>query len=293
MINLLILAAGMGSRFGGIKQIKGLGPNDELIIDFSIYDAKKVGVEKIYFLIRKEIESQFKELITRKYNNNLNYEFIYQDLAYGLDETSFLKNRVKPWGTAHALLCAEPYLKNKSFMVINADDFYGYSAFKSCYDFLCSNKNDFGLISYELGNTISEYGEVSRGVIQTDSNSYLKSIIELKKIYKKNNNILSENSNIKLANNTLVSMNFWGFNKNIFSNLKQLFNENLNKAKDTSSFEYYIPLYIDQIKKDHKIKVIKSKDAWFGVTYKEDANIVKNKISDLINKKVYPSNIYA
>jgi len=292
MVNLLILAAGMGSRFGGVKQIEGLGPNNELIIDYSIYDAKKVGINKIFFLIRKELEAQFKELIEGRHIN-LNYEFIYQDLNYGLDDKSKLINRLKPWGTAHAILCAETYLKDDPFIVINADDFYGYKAFKSAFTFLNSNKNDFVLIAYELGKTLSMFGSVSRGVCEIDENDYLKSIIELKNIYKKGNKIISDNKEIKLSNQSLASMNFWGFNKNIFTNLKKLFNDNLIKAENSNNFEFYIPLLIDQIKKQNKTKIIKSVDNWFGVTYKEDISFVKKEILSLVDRKVYPNNIYA
>lgn len=293
MINLLILAAGMGSRYGGVKQIDPIGPNGELIIDYSIYDAKKVGIDKFIFLIRKELEGDFRELIETKYKGTLNYDFAFQELEYGLDNPSFCENRAKPWGTGHAVLCAEKKLEGNPFVVINADDFYGASAFDISTKFLKNNKNfDFGLVSYLLSNTLSNNGSVSRGVCELDENDYLKSIIEVKNIEKINDKIVSDHKNIVLTDDSLVSMNLWMFDKNVFKFLNKIFNDHLNIAKDKSTFEFYIPLFIDDLKNIIKTKVFKSQDEWFGVTYKEDKDSVVEKINALIESGVYPQRLY-
>lgn len=296
MLNLLILAAGMGSRYGGIKQIEAIGPNGEIIIDYSIYDAKKAGINKFVFVIRKDLETDFKNLLDSKYHGTLNYEFAFQDLDYCIKDKSLCANRKKPWGTGHAILCAKEALNSNPFIVINADDYYGPSAYKTLSNYMRSQKDDtFSMVAYLLGTTLSKFGTVSRGVCELNKDDTLKSITELKKIKKTDDKIFDLiNSNYKLYEDSPVSMNFWGFNKTIFKFLEKTFNDFLSKTKNLEDFEFFIPLFINHYIKENivKTKVLKTSDTWFGITYKEDKAQVLSDISKLIENGTYPERIY-
>lgn len=296
MTKLLILAAGMGSRYGGIKQIEPVGPNGEIIVDYSIYDAKKSDINKFIFVIRKELETDFRNLLESKYKGNLDYKFVFQKLEYCVDNKSLCSNRKKPWGTAHAILCAEQALNNDPFIVINADDYYGPNSFQILNEHIKNQKDEnLSMVAYELGSTLSDFGTVSRGVCKLDTENYLSSITELKKIKKFVDNIVAEDDlNFKLFHDTPVSMNFWGFNKHIFKYLKNNFNKNLTSAININDFEYFIPLFISELIKEKifQTKVLQTKDSWFGITYKEDKEYVLKQISLLIKNKFYPERIF-
>jgi NDP-sugar pyrophosphorylase family protein len=295
---LLILAAGIGSRYGGIKQIDPMGPEGETILDYSIYDAIKAGFDKVVFIIRKEIEADFKALFHHKLEKKIKIEYVFQELDSLIPASLEIKGRAKPWGTGHAVLCAESEI-DAPFAVINADDFYGYSAFHQLAQFLSEDKNDaeHALVGYSLENTLSENGTVSRGVCTKNEEGFLTSVVERTKIYSKEGKIFFEEdtTEIEVAGNTPVSMNFWGFKTSIFPTIQYLFNQFLNDYGKEAKTEFYIPTYVNYLLGNRKaeFKMYHSHDAWFGVTYQEDKVTVKKSIQDLIAAGKYPKNLWA
>ena len=295
---LVIMAAGMASRYGSMKQIQGFGPSGETIIDYSIYDAIKAGFQRVVFIIREDFAEDFKEIFEPKLKGKIETEYVYQEMDKFLTGHKIPADRKKPWGTSHAILCASEAV-NEPFAVINADDFYGHDSFKKAYNFLLQEcKEDvYAIIGYELAKTLSEHGSVSRGVAQVDENDNLVAINERLKIYRENGQIISEEpdgSKIPLPENSKASMNFWCFHPSIFSFLEKGFKTFLDENIDNPKSEYLIPFSADQfIKKGlGVIKVIPTSSQWFGVTYKEDAPVVERSLRELVEKGEYPQNLF-
>lgn len=296
---LLILAAGLGSRYGGLKQLDQIGPSGETLMDYSVYDAKQAGFGKIVFVIRKNFEEDFKTHIFSKYSGFIDIDYVFQELDMLPEGKTVPEGRVKPWGTGHAVLVAEEKIK-EPFAVINADDFYGRDSFKAISSFLNAldedNKRTFCLLAYKLKNTLSEHGTVSRGLCYLDKNDYLINIEEHTKIYTENDKILSltkEGKKFDLSGDAPVSMNLMGFTPNAFKYFKYYFNEFIeNKFTDLKA-ELYLPEVVSKIIKSGsgKVRVLPSNEKWFGVTYKEDREVVVNNIMDMVNRGVYPKKL--
>jgi len=297
---LLVLAAGIGSRYGGLKQIDPVGPSGEIIIDYSIYDAIRAGFDKVVFVIRRDIEETFKEIIGKRFEGKISIEYAFQELNALPSGFSASPERKKPWGTGHAILVCKDIIKTP-FAVINADDFYGRSGFKLLGDYLQKSKDgktaDYSMTGFVLRNTLSEHGTVARGVCQSDSNGYLKNVVELTKIEKVKNaarNLNDDGTYTELTADETVSMNMWGFTPSIFKYLDEQFKEFLNaKAQDLKA-EFFIPTVVNNLIVSGKatVKVMKSEDSWFGITYKEDKSMVVNSINDLVKKGAYPSKLF-
>jgi len=294
---LLILAAGMASRYGSMKQIQGFGPNGETIMDYSIYDAVRAGFKKVVFIIRKDFAEDFKNIFEPKWKDKVELDYVYQDLHSFTGSYPVPADRTKPWGTAHAVLCAKDAI-NEPFAVINADDFYGRDAFEKAYAFLTNGVSDnvYSIIGYELAKTLSDNGTVSRGVCQVDANNNLVSIAERTKIYEENGKITYEEGDKKfeVPFDSKVSMNFWCFAPSVFSYTEKLFTEFLREQGTNPKAEFFIPIIGDKFIQEGKgaIKVIPTGAKWFGVTYKEDAPEVKASLNALIDKGEYSSKIY-
>ena len=294
---LLILAAGMASRYGSMKQIQGFGPGGETIMDYSIYDAIRAGFGKVVFIIRKDFADDFKKIMEPKLGSRVEIDYVYQELEDFTEGFQIPAERKKPWGTAHAVLCAKDAVK-EPFAVINADDFYGRDGFEKSFAFLTKEAAPdlYSIIGYELAKTLSEHGTVSRGVCEVDKNGFLKSIAERTKIYRDGNKIVYEDENGKheVPSDAKVSMNFWCFHQSVFALIegwfKKFVKENINNPKA----EFFIPIIGDLFVQSGKgkIKVIPTSAQWFGVTYKEDAPIVKESLSELIKKGEYPKKLW-
>ena len=298
-LTLLVLAAGMGSRYGGLKQLDQVGPSGETIIDYSVYDAIEAGFNKIVFIIRKDIEKEMKELLFDKYSKKIKIEYVFQELDNIPEGVDLPADRVKPWGTGHAVLMAKNVI-NEPFVVINADDFYGKSAFKVVADYMKSQENELQgkncMAGYLLKNTLSEHGTVSRGVCKVNDQNELIEITERTKIGWKGNNIVADNcgNDLKLEGNVYVSMNFWGFTPDVFPELESEFKKFILDNYSDIKSEYYIPSIVShQINNNlATVKVLEAKDQWFGVTYKEDKPLVIEKIKELTEAGDYPEKLW-
>jgi len=294
---LLILAAGMASRYGSMKQIQSFGPGGETIMDYSIYDAIRAGFKKVVFIIRKEFADDFKAIVEPRLKGKIAIEYVYQDLKSFTEGHPVPADRTKPWGTAHAVLCAKDAIK-EPFAVINADDFYGRDAFEKAYQFLTRDVNDttYSIIGYELLKTLSDNGTVNRGVCVADAKSNLVSIAERLNIKKVNGKILTDDDQQpkELPLDSQVSMNFWCFSPSIFPYSEKLFNEFLSRNISNIKSEFFIPIVADRFIKDGEgvIKVIPTSAQWFGVTYKEDAPEVKENLNQLVKAGEYPPSLW-
>lgn len=294
---LLILAAGMASRYGSMKQVDGFGPNGETIIDYSIHDAIKAGFGKVTFIIREEFHESFKNIFEPKLAGKVEVDYVFQsyDLSkYGITEKI---ERQKPWGTGHAVLEASKQI-NEPFCVINADDYYGYDAFEKMANFLNNEVRDdlFSLMGYEVDKTLSEYGSVSRGICKVAEGNLVE-INERTKVYAKDGVIVYEDDNgntTPLDTDSRASMNFWGFSPAIFELTEPMFKRFVEANKDNPKAEFFIPLMAEELVKTGKaqFKVIPTSSKWFGVTYKEDKPIVQKSLSDLIAQGVYPQKLW-
>jgi len=296
---LLVLAAGMGSRYGSLKQMDQFGPSGETIIDYSIYDAKQSGFEKVVFIIRKDMEADFRKNMVAKYENIMDVHLVFQELSdipYGFKVPT---DRKKPWGTTHAIWVARQAI-NEPFAVINADDFYGRRSYQILHDFLKDKSNDsmeYCIIGYELARTLSDYGSVSRGICQTNDEGYLQSIIERTKIYKTENGAEYEDENGNrhpIDGNTPVSMNMMGFMPSVFEYMEKYFIDFLKEQGDDPKAEYLLPTLIDSIIRNGiaLVRIIQTTENWFGVTYKEDKPIVIEKIRQLVEAGLYPAKLW-
>lgn len=294
---LVIMAAGMGSRYGGLKQLDKIGPNGETIIEYSIYDAIKAGVKKVVFIIKKDILKVFRETIGFKIEKLVETEYVFQEIDK-VDKKFLDKfDRVKPWGTGHAILCCKDIIDGP-FIVINADDFYGRKTYAILCEEIKKNKleSDYFMVGFNVNKTLTEFGSVSRGVCDLNGDGQLVSVKERTKIIKKDNKIFYEEEGIfyEIPDNTLVSMNIWGLKPSIFKELESKFyefldDENIDKCKD----EFYLPVVIDKLIEEKKVqvKVLKTDEKWYGITYKEDRENIRNSLK-IVSKNIYPANLW-
>lgn len=273
---LVVMAAGMGSRFGGLKQLEPIGPNGEVILDFSVFDAKKAGFNKAVFIIRRDVEADFREVVGKRVEKHIDTEYVFQDMENLPQGFSVPDGRTKPWGTGHAIYCCKDVI-NTPFVVINADDYYGQSAFKTIYDEITVSEKTC-MVGYKLGNTLTENGTVARGVCDVE-NGILKAITE--------HTALDKNSGIPL--DTTVSMNMWGLMPSVFDRLLPDFVKFLENMQNPLKDEFFIPLVIDKmIKEDNeKIKVLTTDEKWYGVTYREDKEAVVAAVKKLFAEGLY------
>lgn len=293
---LLVLAAGMGSRYGGLKQIDPVGPAGETIIDYSIFDAMRAGFGKLVFVIRHDIEQQFREVVGSRFEKRIPVEYVFQELDKLPAGFSVPAGRTKPWGTTHAILMAEDVV-GEPFAAINADDFYGRSAYTVLAKHLTSGSPDYAMVGFVLKNTLSENGTVARGVSKTDASGNLTSIVEMMKIERDGNgakNTEPDGKVTKLAGDEPVSMNFWGFTPALFPQIKTAFENFLKKSGSEQKSECYIPMTVGELVTNGqaKVKVLRSPDSWFGVTYREDRPTVVESIRKLIAKGEYPEKLW-
>ena len=296
---LLVLAAGLGSRYGGLKQLDGLGPNGETIMDYSIYDAVKAGFGKVVFVIRKSFEEEFKEKVTKKYEHLLPVEIVFQELDDLPEGFELNPDRVKPWGTNHALMMGKSVI-NEPFAVINADDFYGRKSYEVMSNFLSQlegSKNKYCMVGYRVGNTLSESGTVARGVCETDENSNLTGIVERTQIKRIDGVVKFKDENgdwISLPDNKPVSMNMFGFTPDYFEYSDQFFVDFLKENEENIKAEFFIPTLVNDLIVDDKIemRVLDTTAQWFGVTYIEDRPFVVSKFKELVDKGEYPSPLF-
>lgn len=295
-LTLLVLAAGMGSRYGGIKQIDGFGPNGETIMDYSLFDSIRAGFTKVVFIVRQEILETVKEIFLPKLKGKIEVDFVIQSLDSLVPAEFQNGDRVKPWGTAHAMLCAKDVIK-EPFAVINADDFYGQTAFQAVSKFFREEANGHHtLVGYTLKNVLSDYGSVSRGVGEEDSQGYLTSVVERIKVVKENGKIISKEASgdVELNPESKTSMNFWGFHPSIFPITERIFHNFLKASVGNIKAEFFIPLVANELVKtgEGKIKVISGGSTWFGVTYQEDKEEVSRRIKELVAKGEYPEKLW-
>jgi UTP-glucose-1-phosphate uridylyltransferase len=294
---LIVLAAGMGSRYGGLKQLDKLGPSGETIMDYSIYDAIRAGFGKVVFVIRQSFEDDFKDMFVNKLQGKIDVELVYQELDNIPGGIEVKTERSKPWGTGHAVWVTKDVV-NEPFAVLNADDFYGAEAFKEIANFLVKDATDteYAMCGYQLNNTLSEFGSVSRGVCKIDNNGYLVQVNERTSIIKENGTIAYEENNKKfpLKEDDIVSMNFWGFTTSMYQHLEDKFIDFVKDNSDNPKAEFYIPYVIDILMNENKVKtkVLSSDAKWFGVTYKEDRPATVKKIQELVDKGLYPDNLW-
>jgi len=295
---LLILAAGMGSRFGGLKQIEPVGPNGETILEYSIYDAIRAGFGKVVFVIRDSFAESFKGLFESKLKGKIEICYVYQETNMLPEGFQIPESREKPWGTGHAVLMAKDSI-NEPFAVINADDFYGAEAYQVIADYLTTSVKPerYAMVGYQLNNTLSEFGSVSRGICETDNNKQLTKITETHKIRYEDNRIVCETETqqiAKLKGDETVSMNFWGFHPSIFSNIETQFIDFLTHNINEPKSEFYIPFVVFEMIKSGliSVEVLTADSPWFGVTYKEDKQYVVDQIQILTNKGVYPEKLW-
>lgn len=302
---LVIMAAGMGSRFGGLKQMEPVSDKGEIILDFSLYDAVMAGFQKAVFVIKKENEQDFRELIDEKAGNYIDVSYAYQELTDLPAGYQVPEGRVKPWGTAHAVLAARR-LTDGPFAVINADDYYGPGAFQTIYEFLenaeehADEKQHYCMVGYEIENTLTENGFVSRGVCQTDENSMLTAITERTKIQWQGENIVCRDDagNIltEIPRGQMVSMNFWGFTASMLREMEAGFPAALDRilTENPLKGEYFLPSVVDRLLREGKadVKVLRSRDRWYGVTYKEDKESVVNALQSMKDKGEYPDKLW-
>ena len=290
-ITLLVIAAGLGSRFGGLKQIASVGINGESIIDYSVYDAIESGFNKVVFVIRSEFKKEFEENISRKYVGKIQVEFVFQELNSLPNGLLCPKERKLPWGTGHAILSASKLIK-EPFCVINADDFYGRESFKKIIEFFSKDSKNLSMIYFKLGRTLSPFGGVSRAICKLN-NGVLINLIEKENI-QNINGIITSNKILKLDARTPVSLNMWGFRPFIFDHLEEMFINFYNKNVEDLNSEFLIPTVINNLIKTQREKVfaLNSNSNWFGITYKEDISFVGSKLQKIVNNGEYPKELF-
>lgn len=299
---LLLLAAGMGSRYGGLKQLDGLGPHGETIMDYSIYDAIQAGFGKIVFVIRKDFEEQFREKVLSKYEGHIPAELVFQGIDALPEGFTVPEGREKPWGTNHAVLMAKDVI-NEPFCVINCDDFYNRDCFKVIGKYLADlpegAKNDYAMVGFRVGNTLSENGTVSRGVCSTNKEGNLTTVVERTKIERRDGKVqyLDDNGSwVTVDDNTPVSMNVWGFTPDYLDYSEEYFKEFLSDPRnmENKKSEYFIPMMVNKLITDGTatVKVLDTTSTWFGVTYPEDREGVVERIKRMVDEGVYPSRLF-
>lgn len=296
---LFVLAAGMGSRYGGLKQLDGLGPNGETIMDYSIFDAIRGGFGKVVFVIRRDFEQDFREKILPKYEHKIDVELVFQSLDALPEGFTCPAGRVKPWGTNHAVLMGKDVIK-EPFAVINADDFYGRDSFAvlgKALTELAGKKNDYCMVGFRVGNTLSESGTVARGICSTNEEGYLTSVVERTQIQRVNGTVCYKDENdqwVGVDDNTPVSMNMWGFTPDYFEYSEEQFKTFLTENSGNIKAEYFIPLVVNNLINSGtaRVKVLDTTSKWFGVTYAADRQGVVDKIRELVAAGEYPEKLF-
>ena len=300
---LVIMAAGMGSRYGGLKQIDPVDEQGHIIIDFSIFDAVKAGFEKVVFIIKKEDEADFKECIGDRMSKQMDVSYIYQDLHNIPEGFEVPEGRVKPWGTGHAILSCLGKVDGP-FAVINADDYYGQHAFETIYNYLSTHEDDeqyrYTMVGYVLENTLTDHGHVARGVCETDEQGFLVGIHERTRIEKRSEGAAYTEDNgitwTKIAAGSTVSMNMWGFSKSILEELQNRFAAFLKQNLESNPLkcEYFLPTVVGELLEEKKatVEVLKSSDRWYGVTYKEDKQVVVDAVENFKKQGLYPEKLW-
>lgn len=297
---LVIMAAGMGSRYGGLKQMDPIGLSGEVILDFSVYDAIQAGFQKVIFIIKKEMESDFRDMISRGAGRHIEAAYVFQDINDLPPGYSVPADRVKPWGTAHATLCAAPAIDGP-FAVLNADDFYGRAAFQKIYQFLSEGEaRRLAMIGYQIENTLSESGYVSRGICEANPSGLLTRVIERVHIEKRGSEAAytedGGQSWIPVPAGTPVSMNFWGFTAEVLDEIKKRFAPFLDKTlkENPQKGEFYLPLLVDELLREgsYTVRILKSPDKWYGVTNREDKASVAQSIQAMQKEGIYPAKLW-
>ena len=297
---LVIIAAGMGDRYGGLKQIDPIGPNGEILIDYSIYDAVRAGFGKLVFVIRPDFEDTFKQKISGKFESNLEVAYVYQQTSDYLDGFEPPNERRKPWGTGHAILTAGKAV-DEPFVAINADDYYGHNSFKIIADYLSSGEMlgqvNHAMVGYILRNTLSEYGYVSRAICLCGPQMLLDNIVERRRIKKAADAAVyldEAEETFSLTGDEIVSMNFWGFGPSVFDALRSQFSDFLNDRGNDPQAEFFIPTAVNNLIAAGKanVKVLKTQDRWFGITYPQDKISTIKNINKLIEKGIYPEKLW-
>jgi hypothetical protein len=300
---LVVMAAGIGSRYGGLKQIDPVGPSGEIVIDYSVYDAIRAGFDKVVFIIRKDIEQAFREKVGQTIEQRIDTEYVFQELDKIPEGFKVPENRTKPWGTSHAVLCAAEAVPGP-MAVINADDFYGAESFQILGDYLRSAKDtpdvyDWSMVGFVLRNTLSEHGHVARGVCTVDQAGHLQNITERTKIQPFDDGIKYTEDDgqtwHELDGGRIVSMNLWGFTPSLFTELRQRFPEFLRDNMDNPKSEFLLPFVVDDLIQlgRARVKVLPTDSRWLGVTYQDDKPRVKQAIRDLVDQGAYPENLWA
>jgi len=290
------MAAGMGSRYGGLKQIDPVGPSGETLMDYSIFDAIRAGFGRVVYVIRKDIEAPFKETIGAKFEKRIPVDYVYQELDKIPAGFNVPEGRTKPWGTTQAVLMAEDAIR-EPFAVINADDFYGEEGYRVLAGHLNSGTPDYAMVGFVLRNTLSEFGSVARGVRRADANGYLQSVVELTKVEREGNGAKNTDPTgavTQLTGDELVSMNMWGFQPSIFPSLRERFRTFIEKSGNDLKSEHYVPTAVNELVSSGqaRVKVLRTNDAWFGVTYREDRPRVVDSIAALVKKGKYPEKLW-
>jgi Nucleotidyl transferase len=293
---LLVMAAGMGSRYGGLKQIDPVGPHGETIIDYSIYDAMRAGFGRLVFVIRQDIATQFKEIIGARFEKRISVEYVFQELDKLPPGFQLPPGRTKPWGTTHAVLMAADAIR-EPFAAINADDFYGAQSFRLLAEHLGSGSADYAMVGFTLRNTLSDFGSVARGVCWVDVENLLQTVTELTKIERVGNGARNTSTAAQISQLTgdeVVSMNMWGFTPALFPQLQNYFKAFLQKNGHELKSECYIPSAINDLLMtgQARVKVLRTNDSWFGVTYREDRSHVVKNIRQLIARGDYPEKLW-
>jgi len=298
---LVIMAAGMGSRYGGCKQMDPVGGHDQVILDYSVYDAKRAGFETVVFVIKHEIEADFKERIGSRVERRMDVRYAFQSLEDLPEGYNLPEGRTKPWGTAQAALAAQPFI-NGPFAIINADDYYGRSAFQTIYSYLCAHPDgdEYATVAYHLENTVTDYGHVARGVCQVGADGCLTGIVERTHIEKGRPPRFTEDGGqtwTEIPGDTMVSMNFWGFNPSLLDRARERFPAFLDRAlaDNPMKAEYLLPTLVGQLISEGLVTVraLSSRDKWYGVTYKEDKPAVSAAIARMTAEGLYPDNLWA
>ena len=296
---VVVMAAGMGSRFGGLKQLEPIGQQGEVILDYSIYDAKRAGFETVVFVINHRIEKEFKEKVGNRLSDFINVRYAYQEVDKVPEGIQIPKGRVKPWGTAHCVVVSKEVI-DQPFAIINADDFYGKDAFKVMYDYLSTLEEDgqYAMVSYPLKNTVSEFGSVSRGVCQVNDKHQLEDIVEIAEIYKRDNLVEFKQNDefVSLDPNTSVSMNFWGFHEGFVNRVENYFEKEIVKVLESNpeKGEVYLPSVVKELIKQQAatVTVLQSDSQWYGITYQEDKPFVVDSLNKMIEKGEYSNPLW-
>ncbi len=295
---LLVLAAGMGSRYGSLKQLDAIGPNGETIIDYSVFDALRAGFGKVVFIIRESFAFEFEEKVVAKFRDRIKIAYAFQPMDVEFEDIQDMPPREKPWGTGHAVLVAKDIIK-EPFAVVNADDYYGITSFQKMADFLTrrTTSNHYSMVGFILSKTLSDNGSVSRGICHSNENHYLKNVVETTNIERVDGNIHFDSDGNKgtLTDNTLVSMNLWGFHPAFFETLEIHFKQFVRKNYKNPRSEFYIPLVVNELIENEEamVEVIPSVEKWYGVTYKEDKPIIQDAIRKMTMEGLYPNPLWS